>query len=429
MATYIRTLIWTAWIGLSAVLLYALPLVSAGILCALSGAALHALFKGRRRQFWKNPISLGLLNKRQKYGRSMRVMKAGEGRVDSSNVKRGGAEPGSAPIRVRSPLPDSADTSDVRPATTAMNRGSRRYRQIALNEDVIIAPEDRIRIMPRRLSRKRAAPQKEAVPAKRQREYSQPVYYSESLLHQFIVNALKSQSVNMQVKPYMRPQDMAMRITHIVPRIETRAGKYIEPAEYMDAARKYGIQHKVYRSALQYGLEQGLRDGAIAQIVVIDSSSFENSGFMALLLESLRSGTLQKAGIQLQMSMRDYTRMAPRRLQIMRALAQAGCAFVLSGANPLAAGLDLELYAKTGVRGVVVNAGHMSKALASRDGFKQLLAVRRKLESQSLRFMVDDVHKASLYDSLKRIGVRHMRGDHMDQLRADHAKSVAGKVA
>ena len=144
MATYIRTLIWTAWIGLSAVLLYALPLVSAGILCALSGAALHALFKGRRRQFWKNPISLGLLNKRQKYGRSMRVMKAGEGRVDSSNVKRGGAEPGSAPIRVRSPLPDSADTSDVRPATTAMNRGSRRYRQIALNEDVIIAPEDRI---------------------------------------------------------------------------------------------------------------------------------------------------------------------------------------------------------------------------------------------------------------------------------------------
>ena len=125
-----------------------------------------------------------------------------------------------------------------------------------------------------------------------------------------------------------------MRITHIVPRIETRAGKYIEPAEHMDAARKYGIQHKVYRSALQYGLEQGLRDGAIAQIVVIDSSSFENSGFMALLLEALRSGTLQKAGIQLQMSMRDYTRMAPRRLQIMRALAQAGCAFVLSGANP-----------------------------------------------------------------------------------------------
>ena len=103
--------------------------------------------------------------------------------------------------------------------------------------------------------------------------------------------------------------------------------------------------------------------------------------------------------------------------------------FCVVGCQSLAAGLDLELYAKTGVRGVVVNAGHMTRLWPLATGLNSFwrCVVSLKVKACVLWWMMC-IRPAS-YDLLARIGVRHMRGDHMDQLRADHAKSVAGKVA
>tara|TARA_Y100000590_G_scaffold243102_2_gene273223 strand:- start:11568 stop:12785 length:1218 start_codon:yes stop_codon:yes gene_type:complete len=392
-----------------------LPPTAAAISCGIIGLGYYAALERKRRLYWEQTLNFKL----------MHMNKCQDKMMDALSMAK--AMGNSAPLRVKpSDIPAPIDA-----ARRPLTRNSRRYDQIVCNEDIIMEDADRDIRATRPVQNNAPStsdtlkPAKtlrfdQIVPKKKSSKTIKPadnIYYSPSLIKEFIENALKKQKIQIMQQPIMELPQRSARFYILRAAIETYGGQYLSDNQYMDVAMENSLSGKITTMLLNHTINKITHGSTINYVIPINSQILQSTSFMNTLLAFHKSHGEQAKQLTFAFKHDDYENMSPHNLQIMRALTRLQCSFMLTNLKSTD-DLDIDLMHKMNIKMLSIPASYVAEKIKTPEGFHHVLDMRRTLESQSLRVVVRGIDSEEMLEAFASFAPRYVEGEYFSQSNA-----------
>lgn len=385
-ARYSKVLGVLGFCGLWFTSLYFLPINAAVLTTTAVGFGVYLAVEGKRRAFWERSVSFRL----------MEIMRAHSQPKDAA-------------------VPPAPAAQEV-PAVKTYSHNAKRYDQIAeagfTPSKKRLSPASRLGHSKNIRSAKaaevnKARAEKIAVQAPAP---AKDVFYSDSLIKGFIEGGLEKQSLQIGRTPIVRMPSGDAHLFTLSVAVETYAGTYLQADRYGPVAEAAGLNHRLYKAMVDGAMKamKSAPEQDVHYSVAIDSAAFFDGAFMNGFIQKLRSERDMARRIILSLSHDDFTKMAPRALQIMQSLGQLGCQFMVSGVDSLEP--DIELMQSAHVKSIMMPAKFLTAMLNNRAQFRDVIKARRRIEGSGLRVIVSGVNDRATMEQLKDLAPRHMQG-------------------
>lgn len=425
--TYRKPLLAAGFIAASALAFWMLPPVAATLASGFIGLGGYAVYERKRRLFWEQSLNFKLLNMDKRQSKL----------VDALSRTTTLSDTGPAHYTPSAPFKPAVPDPELDLSRRPLTRNSRRYDQIVCNEDIIMDDIDRdIRASrpmhvnasaspkPKKddgntivkfsgmATAKAPKPQKPA--AKKQKNN---IYYSDSLIKEFIENALKKKKIQILQQPVMELPQRQARFYMLRAAIETYGGKYLTEADYMKVAKANKLEGKITTLLLNHTINKIAQGSAVNYIIPVRSETFQSAAFMNSLLAYYKASPQHAKQLTFALDYNDFEAMAPANLQVMRMLTRLQCRFMLTGIS--SANLDIDLLHALNIKMLSVPAAFVSEKMKTPAGFHDMISIRRTLESHSLRVIVDGIDTAAMLESFSSFAPRYGVGEYFSESEAN----------
>ena len=408
---YNKPILAVLYTGASAACFLMLPPTAAALSCGIIGLGYYATIERKRRMYWEQTLNFKLMHMNKCQDKMM-------DRLAMSN-----AISNAPPLRVKpSDMPAPIDA-----ARRAMTRNSRRYDQIVCNEDIIMEDADRD-IRASKPAAFTQQPHNDAASSTKQKamrfdaltatkkthkpaKQADNIYYSPSLIKEFIENALKKQKIQIVQQPIMELPKRDARFYVLRAAIETYGGQYLDDNQYMDVAMENGLCGKITTMLLNHTINKITHGSTVSYIIPINSQILQSTSFMNTLLAFHKNNAEQAKQLTFALKHEDYEDMSPHNLQIMRALTRLQCSFMLTDLKTTDQ-LDIDLMHTMNIKMLSIPASYVADMIKTPAGFHKILDMRRTLESQSLRVVVRGIDSEDMLEDFASFAPRYVAGDY-----------------
>lgn len=384
---YPRSLLVLATAAVSAPSFMYLPLGVAVTVTGFVSLAIYLNFERKRRLFWEQSTSFKLMEINRRQDTLMDVLAR-----DRSTVPR--PRMSNQPPRAAAPV--------KRPPLTAKSRS---YQDIA--QDTPRTTSKRRPPSSLTPAAKKNAPTMKVSPAA-QAKAEPSHFYSESLIREFIQTALNKETLHIAQNPIVRLSDGSARMITLDGQIEGYTGSYISSDLYSNAARKYGLNHKISTLLLRHAIAAARQSADMNYVVAIEHDTLNSNIFMAEVLKVMKTDRSLMSRLALEIKHDDFEDLPARTLNVMRSLAKLGAGFVLS--NVSGDHIDVPIMRATNVKMVKISAATLAPKMKDVPSFRKALKMRRLLESQGMRVVIDGIDNQNILSEFADFAPSHAQG-------------------
>ncbi len=389
-----------------------MPLVPIFVASGFTALAYYVGFERKRRMFWEQSISFKLMS----------IDKKVKAIQDKSQT---------VVQHVKPPTPAKAAEPK---APQASKKRARRYDQIAIDDGVVL---DKSNLRASAVRKAKVSYQEPVAhfamnrPLTKKTLPNKPndIFYSDSLLQEFIQNAIQKNSFSFSHMPIVRVSDKSSRFIDVSAHIEGYTGRYLAPSQYGNVAHNSGLSGKIMLATLSYiidTLRTTSKNDRFYTMSIPHTMLFDG-GFMNTVLQLARSDRAEVQRIIFALTYTDFETMPPRGLQIMRSLKQLGCQFMVREVNTLSP--DVELMQSCGVQSIMLPADYFMRVMNDPARFRETLKARRHLEGSGLRVIVSGIHDTAMLETLAPLALRYAHGTVFDNKAGGTKRSPLTRVA
>lgn len=235
------------------------------------------------------------------------------------------------------------------------------------------------------------------------------IFYSDSLIKEFLTNAINAENIAVLRQPVMSLPQRSSRLYMLSAQIEAYTNEFLEEKHYFKIARSFGLHHRIFDLLLAHAIEQ-LEKGADMQFgISIESATLHNSKFMNRLLKFLKKSPDLAHRIVLDFRFTDFNAMEPGFLQIIRSLAALKCQFMISGIDRL--DFDHKLMRSLNARTLRLKVGTLLPMMDVAEHFHDAITLRRTLEAHGMRLVLDGIQNEAQLKAFDNFSPRFAYGD------------------
>jgi EAL domain-containing protein (putative c-di-GMP-specific phosphodiesterase class I) len=223
-------------------------------------------------------------------------------------------------------------------------------------------------------------------------------------------DALQGERVEMFLQPIVRLPQRKVRFYELFARLRARPGLYVSAARYLPIAKDavMDIDRLLIAECLDILRETAKVERAAPFFININPNSLKNGAFMKKLLAFLSTHNDLAARLVFEISQREFLKMSPGVVEIVKALGQLGCTFSIDNVDDFT--FDVGALLKLRVRFVKISAQALVNRSRNERQFAETLKVKRKLEGNGIAVIAEKIESDRMVKELFDFDINYGQG-------------------
>ncbi len=224
--------------------------------------------------------------------------------------------------------------------------------------------------------------------------------------------ALQNERVEMFLQPIVRLPQRKVRFYELFARLRARPGLYVSASRYLPLAlQQQSISHidrLLLTECLDIVRETAKVERAAPFFININPGSLKDGAFMKKLLGFLGTNNDLAARLVFEISQREFLKMPPGIIEIIKALGQLGCTFSIDNVDDF--NFDIGMLLKLRVRFVKISAQALVNRSRQERQLAETLRIKRKLEGNGIAVIAEKIESDRMVKELFDFDINYGQG-------------------